>query len=96
MLILSLAEKLAGLGDFALEDTEVLLESLHFKQALLGLIEVDILMHIARHACHTDLALTGCEHSGTACVANLGSLTADRQTPPTVHYVVLLSCLMSW
>lgn len=96
MLILSLAEELAGLGDFALEDSEVLLESLDFEQTLLSLIEVDILMHIACHAGHTHLALTGCEHSGTACVNNVGTVTVDRQTPPTVHYVVLLSCLMSW
>lgn len=47
-LLRSFGEHFLRLGDFVLEDGDVPLEHLHFKQALLGFIKVDVVVHVVR------------------------------------------------
>ena len=50
VLVLPLGEQFATFLDFILEDGYVLLQSLHFKQALLSLIQIDVLVHVRGNA----------------------------------------------
>ena len=57
VLLLPLGQNLLVLHDLALENLNMLLERLHLQQALLCLIQINVLVHIRDH---TDLALAGC------------------------------------
>ena len=56
MLILTLGEQLETFSDFTLKDGYVFLQCMHFKQTLLSLIQIDILVNIR---CDAELACAG-------------------------------------